>query len=63
MDVYLTLNEVCELLKISIRHLQNIRKCATFPRPIYIGKSKVRFNRSDLNLWLLQGGMGGGQNV
>lgn len=62
MSEYLTLNEVCDLLKISIRHLQNIRKCATFPKPIYIGKSKIRFNKCELNEWLAQGGIGGGSH-
>ena len=57
-----TLDELCKVLKISIRHLRNIRKCATFPKPILIGKNKVRFSKPNIDEWLLNGGLGGDEN-
>ena len=63
MDDLYTLDDLRKVLKISIRHLRNIRKCATFPKPILIGKNKVRFSKTKIDEWLLSGGLGGEQNV
>ncbi len=59
MNELYTLDDLCKILKISIRHLRNIRKCATFPKPILIGKNKVRFSKAKIDEWLLNGGLGG----
>ena len=55
----MTLKELETFLNISERHLRNIRKCATFPKAIYIGKSKVRYSKQDIVAWLKNGGFGG----
>ena len=55
----MTLKELETFLNICERHLRSIRKRATFPKAIYIGKSKVRYSKQDIVAWLENGGFGG----
>ena len=53
----LTIDEVCDVLRIKRRHLQNIRKYDTFPKPVYVGKNKVRFKEADIFEFIQSGGL------
>jgi excisionase family DNA binding protein len=53
----MTIEQVAEYLGISQRHLQDIRKSEYFPKPIRIGKTKVRFLVDEINQFIAEGGV------
>ena len=52
----MTLDEVAEMLRCSTRHLQTIRKQDGFPKAVVLGKSVVRYIRTDIETFLRNGG-------
>jgi predicted DNA-binding transcriptional regulator AlpA len=57
----MTLEEVAEFFQCSTRHLQEIRKMDRFPKAIVLGKTLVRYLRSEIEKFLLNGGLKGGE--
>ena len=53
----LSLDEVCKVLRVKRRHLQNMRKYPDFPRPINMGISKVMFREEDIQNFIDNGGL------
>lgn len=60
MDKLINLTELAQNLRISIRQLQNIRKHDSFPQPVMLGKSKPMYRVTDINEWLVSGGLSRG---
>ena len=60
IEELLTTREVADLLKVSERHVQNLVKHGTLPKPIVLGRS-VRFRPRDIRRFL-NGGEGGLMN-
>jgi predicted DNA-binding transcriptional regulator AlpA len=54
------LDDVAEMLRCSTRHLQKIRKQHGFPKSVVLGKSVVRYLRSDIEKFVRSGGFNGG---
>lgn len=50
MTDLLTIREVCEVLKISRRHFDNIRH--RLPSPVILGPRTLRWRPADLEKWL-----------
>jgi predicted DNA-binding transcriptional regulator AlpA len=57
MEKLLTLAEIAEALKISLRQLQNIRKNSRFPAPVVLGERKVTYRESDIDEFIKNGGI------
>jgi predicted DNA-binding transcriptional regulator AlpA len=53
----MTIDQVADYLGVSLRHLQNLRKTEYFPKPIKIGKTKVRFLVDEINKFVREGGV------
>ena len=51
LEALLTTKEVAALLKVSPRHVQNLVKDGTLPKPILLGRS-VRFRARDIRRFL-----------
>ncbi len=53
----LKVKEVAEYLRVSERHLLDMRKDPSFPRPVRLGKNKVVFKESDIKEFVEKGGL------
>lgn len=51
IEAWLTTKEVAALLKVSPRHVQNLVKNGTLPKPMLLGRS-VRFRTPDIRRFL-----------
>lgn len=51
VDAFLTTKEVAALLKVSERHVQNLVRIGTLPKPILLGRN-VRFRPKDIRRFI-----------
>lgn len=51
IEAWLTTRDVADLLKISERHVQNLVKNGTLPKPMLLGR-RVRFRPRDIRRFL-----------
>jgi len=58
MEQLMTMKETAAYLKVSVRHLQNMRKREDFPKPVVMGKGKKFYRQTDLEEFISGGGFG-----
>lgn len=53
----LSLSDVAEMLRVSTRHLLDLRKDSSFPQPVRLGIRRVAFRRTDIVRFINSGGL------
>ena len=57
MDTCMKIKEVAAYLRVSERHLLEMRKHPSFPEPVRLGKNKVVYREKDIQQFVAKGGL------